>query len=67
MAPACHPPGDAIRTFQSEREPREDRRNRDGESRWGGFHDYSDNQQALNLGAKRAETPSALCRRVPRF
>jgi len=31
---------------------------------WGEPGDYSDNQRALNLGPKRAETPSALCRRV---
>lgn len=35
-----------------------------GEGSWGEPRDYSDNQRALNLGPKRAETPSALCRRV---
>lgn len=35
-----------------------------GQDSWGESRDYSDNQRALNLGPKRAETPSALCRRV---
>lgn len=34
-----------------------------GEGRRVSLRDYSDNQRALNLGPKRAETPSALCRR----
>ena len=35
-----------------------------GQNSWGESRDYSDNQRALNLGPKRAETPSLLCRRV---
>lgn len=35
-----------------------------GQDSWGESRDYSDNQRALNLGPKRAETPSALCHRV---
>lgn len=47
----------------NQRSPREGRRNR-AAGRWGEFHDYSDNQQPLNLEPKRAETPSGLCHLV---
>lgn len=43
---------------------RGNRRGSGGRRTWGESRDYSDNQRALNLGPKRAETPSALCRRV---